>query len=469
MLDKADEDDDLFVSDSELLKGAVVKGKSKSPVKAQARPEEIVLDSEEDEEETETLPRVLTQVSREEPLPWSPTPPKAARREASAEVIPDSDEEMADFLLPRPTVRTRSTTPEKSASLPAHEEPAAQEDDLDEFSFFELPDEAMDAALDIAPANVIQARAPPLPPLPLPVLTRTSSPTAVVLEVDLDEDDSALMPPPPSASKVRPPPQPQYRPRPHHHRIPDSDSSEPPKSASRPQAAALPRPPQSMDASFDNSPVVVAGRRGTAKRTVVIRSSSPQAEPAPRAVPSSTSAFRFAPDLSDSPAQPAPKALNRLRRGRQVVEDDEEEDDDAVQVEEEYDEPLHSAPKPKLKSKKAKRIKLTEKAAARSKLFDMEAVNSSADEPEPSSEAYATEDSDDRRFVASEDGDLEDVSPGQAQFYRESLMSQAPAAFTTRLGRFGGNGANRRRSGGRAVAPGTPMTPMTPNSQDQWR
>ncbi|ORY88188.1 hypothetical protein BCR35DRAFT_21752 [Leucosporidium creatinivorum] len=406
MLDGAGEDDDLLVSDSELLKGAVVKGKSKSPVKAQpqAQPEEIVLDSEEEEEEQTMLPRVLTQVSREEPLPWSPTPPKAARHEASAEVVPDSDEEMVDFLLPRQSARTRSTTPEKVDPPSAHEDPV---DDLDEFSFFDLPDEAMEAALDIAPAKVIQARLPPPPA----ALVHTSSPTAVVLEVDLDEDDSALMPPPPpSVSKRRPPPQPQYRPRPHHHRIPDSDSSEPPESASRPPAAVDSRPPQDIDASFDNSPVVAAGRRGPVKRTAVIGSSSSQVEPAPRAGPCSTSAFRFAADLSDSPAQPKPKQLNRLRRGRQVVEDDEEEEDnDEVQIEEEYDEPLHSAPRPKPKPKKAKRIKLTEKAAARSNLFDMEAVNSSADEPEPSSEAYATEDSDDRRFVASENGDLEEA------------------------------------------------------------
>ncbi|KAL8293675.1 hypothetical protein RQP46_000376 [Phenoliferia psychrophenolica] len=154
---------------------------------------------------------------------------------------------------------------------------------------------------------------------------------------------------------------------------------------------------------------------------------------------------------SDTSVEIVPKALGRLRRGRAddadtaTAEEDDEDDEDLVPI----------VP-PKRTKKKAKRSKLTEKQAARSNLFDLEAVNSSASGTEASSEAYSEANSDDREFVASQEVEVED-SPGQRQFYLQSLMqSQAPGFQQYHPGAY-------RLSRGVGL---NAATPTTPRSQD---
>lgn len=456
-------DDDIDMSDSELLRGAIVKGKPQVEAKAGAKPmEEITLDSDDDtpppalpkparaksstSNDSRRAPdapkKVVEQIdiisddddpppprpshlqrppidrSRRSPSPLPP-PPAPVSRSPSGDLIPDSDNEAEAYLLPPPPPRVPG--------------PAAQQSEDDEFSFFDVPEDELEACFAIPPANIVK-RSPP----------RSSPPhSAPPSSLPLNLDDSVLMPPPRTSAL---PAKPEFRKRPQHHRIPDSSSSSVAKSAPR-RTTSAPALVHSLDASFDASPVIAFRRAGAGKRKAVVESSSPN----DGGLVAGPSRFRFAQDgAADSPAEVAEKAkvLNRLRRGRQLVEDDEEEDEDS--------------PVAPPKAKKPKRIKLSEKAAAKSNLFDFEAINSSASGTEASSEAYSAENSDDRNFVASEDNcDGGEDSPGHHQFLRDSLMTQPPAGFGSRAFKTGFS-----RTGRAPLAQGTPATP---NSQDQWR
>ncbi|KAK4057364.1 3'-5' DNA helicase [Microbotryomycetes sp. JL221] len=279
-----------------------------------------------------------------------------------------------------------------------------------------------------------------------------------------EADDSILMPPPPFSTAKRPMRPVKSGPG-ARRRVIESDSPDivkqilPPVDLSKIRPARTPSFSGRPLSSPFMPPAKISFQKAAPMRRLVVESSSssPQivdapARPADRSAASSHS--------RSTASVPATKMLKRLRRGKQAVADSEEDEDDNLDEVPERDE-VQIQTKRRVKRKRAR---VTDKDVARNNLFDFEAVNSSASGTEASSEAYQSEDSDDRAFVASE-GEDETLSDGQAQFYRDSLLSQAPG-FQTELGRFGGNGANRRRSN--VVHRGSPMTPVTPNSQDNW-
>lgn len=295
----------------------------------------------------------------------------------------------------------------------------------DDFSFFDLGDDALADLMKVEQAvqkqdgDVAQPGAGTSP----------------------NVDDSMLMPPPPSVSTSKSKPASVYRARPRQHVVPSSDSSDAVGQYRQPiQHAASKAQTLSKDPPTQNGGRIT---KQAPMRKLVVDSSSP-ADNRPAPAPTSAKCV----DSLSASSGVVTKALNRMRRGRRAPDEKQSSGDEAVDV----------------PPKKRKRRKVTDKDVARNNMFDFEAINSEASGTEASSEAYASENSQDRAFVASE-GDY-DLSEGQAAFYRESLLTQAPG-FMTRLGAFGGNGVNRRRSG--HVNRGSPMTPITPNSQDQWR
>lgn len=438
--------DGLCMSDTQLLQGAIMKGRSKSPQQQQtaAVPADIVIDASEDEDVVVVeAPRISTQLSARPPNACSSAarhPPQAARSRDSSSpaVVPDSDEHRDEIfaLPPRPPSRPPAYVPSKSAQRPAPAVATPAAVDEDEYSFFDIdmPDDMLESALAVSTQAIVRGR--PLPKSVLPT-------TVEQQEADNGDDSLIMMPPPvpmPSAAKPRPRPPPSRN---MIGRLPSSASSDRP---------AAPRPATQVASSVDDSPVVAPGWRAAAAGK---RPNGGRGNP-PTAASTSKSRFRPAVDSSVSPGPVPAKSLNRLRRGRVEIDSDGMAD---------YEQPLNDVSPPPAKKKKVKRGKMSEKEAARNKLFDIEAVNSSASGTEASSEAYNSEDSDDRRFVASEDGEVADVSPGQAQFYRDSLLSQAPG-FSKNSTRFGGLFRRRSSAHERVIDQGTPMTP---NSQDQWR
>lgn len=475
------------ISDSQMLNGAVVKGRAESPrAHAQAAatdhppreaprqavsvgPDAIVVVDSSDEEEVVSNLQPLYHAQAPQKLPKGPNSAKlspfrpAPDRPSSPTVISDSDEAFEPLGVPRRFVSgnlSAVSKPSAPAPRPApvkapavsttkHAERRAQDDSDDEYGSFDISDALLDAAFDVALQTADSA-------VRMPSHATVQGQAREVDDKQLNhiagepaalDDDIILMPPPPAGSISKPRPRPPTA-RAMIGRVPDSDSSDAP-----PQSAVKGLTPH-VSSSVDDSPVVVPGWRAAAKRSHV---DGPLSKRKRKENGAQSRVHGTAP--SDSPVVTAPK-LNRMRRGRHTIESDEDEPRD-------YEAPLNDMPPP---PKKVKRPKMTEKEVARNKLFDFEAVNSEASGTEASSEAYNSEDSDDRRFVASEDGDPLDVSPGQARFYRESLLSQAPG-FATRPGQFGGGrGLFRRRSiqDGSAHR-ATPVTPATPNSQDQWR
>ncbi|KAM0786953.1 hypothetical protein ACM66B_002372 [Microbotryomycetes sp. NB124-2] len=256
---------------------------------------------------------------------------------------------------------------------------------------------------------------------------QSAQPVVTPVQSEQDADDSALMPPPVISVNKR------VKSR---ARVVQSES---------PDVVAQALPQVSHTALADrraSKNVVAAAAKPALRRRMVVDSSSP-------GVVGEARQTVLTSESKGQSSASAPRVLKRLRRRQNSDGDSDEE----VVVD--------KAPP---KRKKVKRPKVTDKDLARNNLLDFEAVNSEASGTEASSEAYQSEDSEDRAFVASE-GEDDEVSEGQAQFYRESLLSQAPG-FHTKLGAFGGNGVHRRRSG--PVDRGSPMTPITPNSQDEW-
>lgn len=368
----------------------------------------------------------------------------------------DSTQRHVDVL---PTAEPPRRAPGRSPSpLPPSSPPPEIIPDSDD----ELFDTGFDFdAMTASQFDAVEAGA--LPPKPI-VVPPIPQPNRTVLEIDDEEDDdSILMPPPrkrpsakekgkakataPSATEAAP-----LRKRPQHHRIPSSDSS----SAAPAPTTRRTTQPKIIDLSLEDSPAVVPSRRPS-KRAVVFDSSSPAVG---RAKQTGAAKFRFsgtktaaaAIDADSSVEIILPKALGRLRRGR-ATSSDEEDEDSALSTH------LPSPAPGPAKPKRPKRPKLNFKAVARTNLFDLEAINSDASSgrSEASSEAYDSADSDDRRFVAAEGEEEEgEDSPGQRQFYLDSLGTQAPQmGFAKYL-----PGAYRMSKGvwrgGRAPTPTTP-------------
>lgn len=121
--------------------------------------------------------------------------------------------------------------------------------------------------------------------------------------------------------------------------------------------------------------------------------------------------------------------------------------------------------KGKEKGKGKKKLKLTHKQASKFGIFDLEAVNSSASGSELSSEGYSSENSIDRDFIATTFQEEEDDSGAQAQFYRDSLATQAPPGFGTPVVfGGGGNAGGGSRKWIDQVGKGRRPIPLTPRS-----
>ncbi|GAA5886278.1 hypothetical protein JCM6882_001589 [Rhodosporidiobolus microsporus] len=438
-------DFDFELSDSELLAGARVHGKSvsvsppkpapptgKAVAAAAAKPlpprksMEIVLDDSEDEAPAQSGP------SR--PAAPSAGPPRLTKPAAASSTAGGGA--FRPFVAPRPS----SSNPPSQAKVapPAKAAPAKRPptpSSTDEYSFFDLPDDALDACLADIPQEAVRGVGAVARPQPMPKAN--------------EADDSIIMPPPPIASTSKAPKTARWN-----GRVPDSSdqpSPAPPvdkrgfrparlvaaeQASSAESAAALPKKPVPMRrlAVADSSSPVVGGARPLAAPPLVDDDG----------------------DVSIEATQ-APKQLNRLRRGRQP----------SAELEVEEDGVLESSPAPaKKKAKRSSKKKLlTHKEASKFGIFDTEAVNDSASGSEASSEDYASEDSDDRNFVADET--FEELSPDRmAQIYRESLATQAPAGFGTPVA-FGRNGAHRW-GGGVARRP-VPVTPASAEGEpDDW-
>ncbi|GAA5968476.1 hypothetical protein JCM11641_007648 [Rhodosporidiobolus odoratus] len=434
-----DFDDDVFdlpLSDSDLLTGAAVRRFSASPVKprpmakSEARPpprsnyrttsqqsNEIILDDSEEEPAAAKAVARSSAPSTMGPQPAAVPPP----RPSSAKAKPASGSSRP-FIPPRPSSAACATAPaSKSAQAVPPRVPsrAASPPSTDEYSFFDLPDEDIDACLANIPQQAVRG--------------------AVALARDKQlqaNEDLAIMPPPPVASTSK------AKLARYNGRVPDSSDQPSPASSSAVKSGFRPAGLANSHAKThaeSSSPVVGGGLR--ARRLAAVAASVDES------------------DISLEVTQ-APKLLNRLRRHRQA--------EDAADCEGEEEGILESSPPPAKKAKKdhsdKKRKKkpiLTHKLASRLGIFDNEAVNDDASADEASSEEYNSEDSEDRAFVADET--FEEESPGRmAQFYRDSLGTQAPAAFGTPAG-FGRHGA--RWQGRDGVNPARRPVPLTPASQ----
>lgn len=372
-----DDDLDLCLSDRELLAGAVVKGvgsASCSPVQAGPKAAgrvigALTLETDTDEELERdvafaTKKPVNSALARFAYVPPPDDPPTAP--------IPDSDPASQHILQLPPS------------SIEAPIDGEANGDLDDDYSFFDMPDDAIDAAFDV-PVEAIRGNKAGGGGVEAEVLELVDSSQPVA--------DSVLMPPPAmsrgkaaswkSQVSQQPQQQQQYKPRPQRHVIPDSSSSSV-------------RPSQPGGSFPLQSPLAAIGTGGAGGRGKMY---APFKQPLFKPVSSSPpvavgrAGRKAAPVVlpTDTPEASAPVVLNRLRRGRHVVEVDDEIEDD-----EEAGEVVEVRPAKKSR-KGAKKAKLTAKSAHKTRLFDVEAVNSDVDGSEASSEDYASEDSDDRR------------------------------------------------------------------------
>ncbi|GAA6064429.1 hypothetical protein JCM10212_005308 [Sporobolomyces blumeae] len=453
-----DDDPGAAWSESEVLKGAVIRGKSvpessttTSSDGLERQRGEIVLDDSDEE----------TNVGSGRPCPPKPPaaprkpplPPIASSRVSSAPALlakpvsaphPTSNSLQSARSPPQRTISAGSAgfrpfvPPRLSAGSQPREPPAPaaapsiasspqmaveaqeKEDDDDEYSFFDLPESAFDevALSQIAPAAI---RGRPVDP-----------PTTTTLASDEAIDSLIMPPPPPSVSRARPLPRPGLA-GPSKRQIvpPSSDdpvgagppSSDPVSNGFRPAKALLPADINVVSRPVDARPLPVPMRR-----LAVPDSSSPAV---PRSSTKQAAGALDAPDLgqdghdleSSVASVRVPKALNRLRRGRQVVESDEEQGAGRTS---EARVGRERAENPRTKAQKRKKEVLTHKQASRFGIFDVEAVNSSASGSEASSEEYDSENSIDREFVADDDEDVEGDEGDGPTFYHHRLATQEP-------------------------------------------
>lgn len=225
---------DFPMSDDEVMKGAIVKGKKGKTMQVV---EEITIDSDEecdgmilDEPISIASVSHISKATLSKPLP--------------SVTIPDSDDEI-EASSPRhsPTVSVPVSRHRKS---PPPRLPSTTESE-DEYSYFDLPDEDELNALENA---AIQAQ---------PMLTHQQN----LIE---EGTEDAIMPPPlPSVTAKAE----IYRKRPQHHRVPDSDSSV----TGGGSAKRISNSQDVLEPSFDDSPILA--KRVGKNKFVVPDSSSP--------------------------------------------------------------------------------------------------------------------------------------------------------------------------------------------------
>lgn len=463
-----DFDVDLVMSDSELLAGAVIYKANKSA---------------------------------------SPAPvPKAASGTMAATIVLDDSDDGADAVQPPPAApppnpaNVEAPPPAPPAEAVAPLPPATTEED--EYSMFSLEDfgddefEACIAAAEKSAAarrRANEERMNSMPPPPPPVRpTPRKSPVLTVAR----QTPAAAKPFRPAGSAAAAfgvtasssPARPKQSMTAACTAISETNGHNPTPAAAPMRRLAVP------DSSEASSPVVAPGPRR------LLKSVGRAADLASRAESQTAS----------DPTQPV-RPLNRLKRGGAaaaagtkkrkkeevvVVADSEEELNGSGGIVLDGDGQGMSAaagPRPQKrladedkppKANKRKKLLLTHKEAARFGIFDIEAVNSEASGSEASSEDYASENSIDRDFVARHEDDPDHegdeeaaaaAASAQAQFYRDSLATQAPPGFgtPTAFGNFGGRGGRRWMD---RVGQGRRPIPVTPGSageaadeQEDWR
>ncbi|GAA5995519.1 uncharacterized protein JCM10292_005226 [Rhodotorula paludigena] len=437
-----DDDDELVLSDSELLAGAVIRGHSGSPQKAAAPA-------------TKSKPIVL---SDSDEAPAASPPPSVVRSKSPAVRAHTLDARshsaggtaFRPYVAPRPSASQPLAPARPLAKAAASRPPPAPSSfDDDDYSFFDFADDAeLDAALNNIPEEAVRGRSMSRP---------------------------AEVPPAPTAEQMPPP-----------------------QSTKRHAAASLKR----SIAVVPSSPAPAATRAafrpaGSAAHASVLESSPAKAAKPMRrlAVPDSSEAsspvvgghiqrYVETTDAAAAETTQAPRRLNRLRRGRQASDDENDGDDVVENAEESAGDrgktrkkrrqsagDAHDDKEREEEKKRKKKEILTHRAAGRIGIFDIEAVNPEASGSEASTEGYSSENSIDRDFVARssasperDDPDASVVSSGQqAQFYRDSLATQAPAGFGTP--QFGRGGVARWQD--RYAAGARRGIPITPASQDE--
>jgi len=497
--------DALVLSDSELLAGAVVRGRSGSaaPLVVHEKPAELVLsDSDEAPAVVARSPPTsakATKLARTVSAPQAgrgaaPAPAPARRSQtttiaAAATTTPTGKSAFRPFVAPRPSI----SQPERAASSrPAA--PLVGEGELeveDDYGFLDFADDdELEACMADIPVAAVRGRSvAPAGAAP----HEASDDDQDVVVVDEDEDERREMPPPASTRKHAPTPSVAKR------KAALVDSS-PASSlaragvvpASHPQGNHRPfRPAASvLDPSTPSIPDSL--KKQKPMRRLALPDSSEASSPVlpgRRAAPTGVAPEDY--DDSVEIVEPPARALGRLRRGGRQALDGPDEGGDDVIVEDRA--PRRSKKRPSgaggggsgdegdgsaRTSKKKKRQKkevLTHRVAARAGIFDIEAVNSSASGSEASTEGYSSENSIDRDFVARssasperDDPDASVVSSGQqAQFYRDSLATQAPNGFGTPHFAKGGLARWQDRRGQPRKA--IPLSPDAQVEQESWR
>ncbi|GAA5911256.1 hypothetical protein JCM8208_004309 [Rhodotorula glutinis] len=504
-IDLDGDDDALVLSDSELLAGAVVRGRSGSaaPAVAQKRPPELVL-SDSDEGPVVAAPSPPTGAKATElartvsaPQAGRTAPPVAApaRRSqtttttsAPAATTPPSRSAFRPFVAPRPSV----SQPERDASakLVVPVEGEAYDDVEDEYGGFDFADDSeLEACMADIPVETVRGRS---------VALAGHAPQQE-LDDDLDvvvvdeEDERREMPPPASTRKHAPTPSITAKRK--ATLVVDSSPASTGARARvvaasrlhganrsfRPALPAAPAHDPSTPSIFDSIKKQKPMRRLALPDSS--DASSPVVVPGWRPVPAGVATEDY--DDSVEVMEPPARALGRLRRGgRQALDGADEGGDDIVEEkaprrskkrpsgvhEGEGDE----STRPSKKKKRQKKELLTHRVAARAGIFDIEAVNSSASGSEASTEGYSSENSIDRDFVARssasperDDPNASVVSSGQqAQFYRDSLATQAPNGFGTPHFARGGlaRWEDRRGQPRKAI----PLSPDAQVEQESW-
>lgn len=488
------DDDALVLSDSELLAGAIVRGRSGSASPkpaagpaashaARAEPAELVLsDSDEAPARAPSPPHgsksgalgrtVSAPQAARVPAP-APAPARRSQTTAKAKATATTTAAVGAGAF-RPFVAPRPSVSQPSRPAPAKPAATAGGDDEDDYGSFDFADDSeLEACLADIPAEAVRGRSvAPCPAAP------DEDPDVVIVS-----DERREMPPPASTRKHAATPAVANL------RKPLTDSS-PASTFSAPQTQGAKRTVRPAGTAVaPSSPAIPDSvKKQKPMRRLALPDSSEASSPvvpAHRPIPTAEA------DDSVEVAEAPMRALGRLRRGaRQTLGDG----DEAAPQEADASPPSHARKKKKRsreerrgggdshserkkeKKKKRKKELLTHRAAGRVGIFDIEAVNSSASGSEASTEGYSSENSIDRDFVARSSASPEPDDPNasvmssgqQAQFYRDSLATQAPNGFGTPHFAKGGlaRWQDRRYEPRKAI----PLTPdALVSEQEGWR
>ncbi|GAA5992185.1 hypothetical protein JCM10908_001809 [Rhodotorula pacifica] len=444
-------DVDLIMSDSELLQGAVVRRPSESmspPPQQESAPQKQVSDKAEIvlEDSDEDVVEVLSR-----------SPKQQQQRQIAQPAVPALAAAASKPALPPPPAAPQKAPAKANGSVNATATTAGAIEE-DEFSVLDLDLADEDFEACIAEAQKLAAAAAER--------HRSLSPG----ENSGDDRPNSMPPPPPPAPARSATSAMAFRPagsslaRTGAAAIVVASSSSPVRQAGPARAVANPATSSSSRAGADATGNASTSTAPIAPmRRLAVPDSSEASSPvvgglvARRGVAPSGPLQETQPGSGPIIMQPAGRiVLNRLKRGKDRLREEEEEEVVVHDSDEEMagsggplegSEADRPAKKRRLpndttdgnqhqhQKKKRKKLLLTHKQASKFGIFDIEAVNSSASGSEASSEGYSSENSIDRSFIAHHPSpsDDEDAS-AQAQFYRDSLATQAPLVFGNRRG-----------------------------------